>query len=233
MALSDRDLLTRSAAVALAMVLLPSFASASDWPEPRVPDGMTTAAISSHLIYNGVDMRSQVFTSAQSAADIVTFYRQLWGKQSVVNQLAQWQVVGHREGNFFLTVQVRADGAGSRGDIGITRIPTEKLHVILGQGVPHPSNSKIVNDIAYPDDATPARTLALVNTLSIQQNASYYRDHLPADGWQPLAANACAPGAGSCVMNYAQGDRKMTLALSARQGRSEIVISMMGKGITP
>lgn len=231
MAASDRDRSARS--IVLAMALLPALAGASDWPDPRVPDGMSTAAISSHLIYNGIDMRSQVFTSAQSAAEVVTFYRHLWGRQSVVNQLSPWQVVGHRDGDFFLTVQVRADGSGSRGDIGIVRLRADDHRAVLGQGVPQPSNTRVINDIAYPDDATPARTLALVNTLSVQQNASYYRDHLAASGWKPAEAGACAPAAASCVMNYAQGNRKLTLALSARAGRSEIVINMMGKGVMP
>lgn len=233
MALFDVDRIIRLALVALAIALQPVNAFASNWPEADVPDGMATAATASHLIYNGIDMRNQVFTSPQSPAQIVNFYQKLWGEKSVLDHLSQWQVVGHQQGDFYFTVQVRADGKGSRGDIGIVRLPTEKKTVVLGQGVPHPSNTKVVNDIAYPDDATPARTLALINKLSIQQNASYYRNHLIATGWEPVEAKSCAYGATSCVMNYTQGDRKMTLALSANAGRSDIVINMMGKGVTP
>ena len=184
------------------------------------------------MIYNGTDMRGQVFTSTQNAADVVKFYRQLWGKQSIVNEIPGWQVVGHREGDFYITVQVRPDSSGSRGDIGITRIPTSRGKVELGAGVPHPSNTTVFNDILYPDDRTPARTLAMINNLSVQQNASYYREHLAAQGWKPADTHICAPGASSCVMNYEQGSRKMMVALTANAAHSEIVINLMGDGVT-
>jgi hypothetical protein len=215
------------------LALLPAVSSASAWPDPQLPDGTHAAAVASHMIYNGADMRDQVFASSQSAADIVKFYRQLWGKQSVLDQVGGWQVVGHREGDFYITVQVRPDGSGSRGDIGITRLPTEKIKVQLGAGVPHPSNTTVFNDIMYPDDRTPARTLAMSNSLSVQQNASYYREHLAATGWKPADTHTCNSGASSCVMSYEQGNRKMLVVLTANATRSQIVINLMGEGVTP
>ncbi len=185
------------------------------------------------MIYNGTDMRGQVFTSSQSAADIVRFYRQLWGKQSVLDQMPGWQVIGHREGRFYITVQVRPDGSGSRGNIGVVRIPAERARVELGAGVPHPSNTTVFNDILYPDDRTPARTLAMMNSLSVQQNASYYREHLAAMGWKPADMHTCPSGAASCVMNYEQGSRKMMVAVTANASHSQIVINLMGAGVTP
>ena len=184
------------------------------------------------MIYNGTDMRGQVFTSIQPAADIIKFYRGLWGKQSVLNQMSGWQVIGHRDGNFYITVQVRPEGNGSRGDVGMVRIPAEKTKVELGAGVPHPSNTTVYNDILYPDEATPARTLAMINSLSVQQNASYYRDHLAAAGWKPADSHACSYGAPACVMNYEQGDRKMMVAVTANGTHSDIVINLMGEGAT-
>jgi hypothetical protein len=214
--------------------LLPAVSSASAWPDLKLPDGTRAAEVSSHMIYNGTDMRGQVFTSPQNAADIVKFYRQLWGKQSVLNQIPGWQVIGHRDGDFYVTVQVRPDGSGSRGDIGIIRIPAERTKVELGAGVPHPSNTTVFNDIIYPDDKTPARTLAMINALSVQQNANYYREHLAATGWKPADTHTCTDGASSCVMNYEQGNRKMMVALTTNAAHSaipmaEIVINLMGK----
>lgn len=212
--------------------LLPTVSSASAWPDLQLPDGTHAAEVASHMIYNGTDMRGRVFTSTQKAADIVKFYRQLWGKQSVLDQIPGWQVVGHRDGDFYFTVQVQPDGGGSRGDIGIVRIPAEKTKVELGAGVPHPSNTTIYNDIIYPDDTMPARTLAMMNELSVQQNANYYREHLTASGWRQADTHTCTYGASSCVMNYEQGKRKMMVALTTNAAHSEIVINLMGEGPT-
>lgn len=217
----------------LGSVLLPVISGASSWPDVKVPDGTHAAEVASHMIYNGTDMRGQVFTSSRNAADIVKFYRQLWGKQAVLDEIPGWQVIGHREGAFYITVQVRPDGSGSRGDIGITRIPAERNKMELGAGVPHPSNTNVVNDIIYPDDRTPARTLAMANGLSVEQNASYYREHLAATGWKPADSHTCTYGASSCVMNYENGNRKMMVALTRSGGRSEIVINLMGEGVAP
>jgi hypothetical protein len=84
----------------------------------------------------------------------------------------------------------------------------------------------------YPDDRTPARTLAMINRLSVQQNASYYREHLAATGWKPADTHTCISGASSCVMSYEQGDRKMMVALTANATHSQIVINLMGDGVT-
>jgi hypothetical protein len=224
--------MSRPCLALLAMTLLPTVSSASAWPDLELPEGTRAAEVASHMIYNGTDMRGQVFTSSRSAADVVSFYRRLWGKRSVFDQLPGWQVIGHREGDFYFTVQVRPDGAGSRGDIGIIRIPSRTAKVELGAGVPHPSNTIVFNDILYPDDRTPARTLAMLNKLSIQQNANYYREHLAAEGWKSADTHDCASSASACVMSFEQGDRKMMVALTAKASRSEIVINLMGQGVT-
>jgi hypothetical protein len=228
MARQDTD--RRRAFVLAAM--LPSLAAASGWPEVALPDGTKAADVASHMIYNGTDMHGQVFTSAMNAGDVVKYYRGLWGKQSVLTTVDGWQIVGHKEGDFFVTVQIRAEGGGSRGDIGVTRIPKEKVTVELGKGVPHPANTVVFNDIAYPDDPTPARTVAMTNSLSVQQNASFYRDQFIASGWKPSQVSPCATSAPACVMSYEKGDRKLTLMLNRNGARSDIVINMMGEGVT-
>lgn len=217
----------------LAATAVPRAAMATDWPDPALADGMQTAPVASHMIFNGTDMRSTVFTSGRSPDDVLAFYRSTWGKRVVTNRYAGWQVIGHREGDFYVTVQVRQDGQGSRGDIGVVRIPDSRAKVALGTGVPRPCDTVVINDIAYPDDATPARTLAMANRLSPAQNASYYRSHLVAEGWSPAGGDACKYGDAHCVMNYEKGGQKMLLALTAKGGESEIVINMMGQGVTP
>lgn len=214
-------------------LLLSATVSASSWPDVKLPEGAKAAEVTSHMIYNGTDMRGQIFVSPQSAADIVKFYRQLWGSHSVLDKIPGWQVIGHREGNFYLTVQVRADGTGSRGDIGILRIPAEKIKVELGAGVPRPSNTTVFNDIVYPDDATPARTLEMINGLSVSQNASYYREKLAATGWKPADIHTCAEGIAACLMSYQQGDRKLTVVLTSTGSHSQIVVNLVGQGVLP
>ena len=143
------------------------------------------------------------------------------------------KIVGHKEGGYYITVQIRSDGSGSKGDIGIMRIPESNVPPVLGRGVPKPQNTIVINDIQYPDDATPARTLALGNSLSLQQNVSYYREQLQSGGWKPAGMDTCRQGADSCVMEYELGSRKMTLALANEGRRTHVVINMLGDGVIP
>lgn len=191
-----------------------------------MPPGMKTDAVAQHIVFNGLDMRAQVFSSPQSQDELVAFYRKAWNNQAVVNRMGKTQVVGHREGDYFITVQVDDAGSGSRGNIGIVDVGDAPRHFVPGRGLPAPEGSKVFNDIAYPDDAVPARTVAMRNRLSPGQNASYFRDHLVAEGWKASDAGAC--GDSQCVMRYERGDSKLTLLVMREPaGQSQVLINVL------
>lgn len=198
---------------------------ADSWPQTPPPPGAATSEVAQRMVFNGIDMRAQVFQSSRRAADVVAYYQQLWKPDVVVHQLGDAQVVAHKEGDYFITVQVRDFGGGSKGEVGVTDVATVRKDFVPGAGVPQPMGSKVFNDIAYPDDPTPARTVAMRNGLSPQQNAAFFRDRLAADGWKPSDANRCA--ADTCVLRYERGDSKMTLVLSPIGGQSQVMINLL------
>lgn len=177
------------------------------------------------MVYNGVDMHAQVFMSTATVDQVLAFYKKEWGNEAILNRVGNAQVVGHHEGDYLVTVQVSSYGAGSKGTIGILDTASTKPDFVPGKGVPQPMGSLVFNDISYPDDPVPARTVAMRNTLSPQQNASFYRERLAADGWKPADKNQCA--ANSCVMYYHRGDSKMTVVMSPEEGHSQVVINVM------
>ncbi|MHB1057455.1 MAG: hypothetical protein ACYC0F_06200 [Rhodanobacter sp.] len=209
----------------LAAAVLPGIACGASWPRPALPDGTRTADVARRIVFNGLDMRAQVFATPRSPAEVVAFYEDLWKGEVVVDQTGKGQVIGHRQGDYYITVQVSGNGGGSRGDIGIVDVASAPKHFEPGKGLPHPMGSTVFNDIAYPDDPTPARTVAMRNRLSPQQNASYFRERLGAEGWKPADANPC--DAGSCVLRYERGDSRMTLVMSALGGQSQVTINVL------
>ncbi len=206
--------------------MLPLMAHAGSWPSPPVPAGTRTDEVAQHIVFNGLDMHAQTFTSAQSQDELVEFYRKAWDKEVVVNRLGQAQVIGHRDGDYYITVQVSGSGAGSKGNIGIVDVASAPKHFVPGKGLPAPAGSKVFNDIAYPDDSVPARTVAMRNSLSPAQNTAYFRERLVADGWKASDAGAC--GGNDCVMRYERGDSKLTL-LVMREGasQSQVLINVL------
>lgn len=208
----------------LALALLPLRALAGT-PEPPLPPGTQVADVAQHMVFNGLDMHAQVFHSERTPAQVVAFYRQAWQGRVVVDPMGDAQVVGHRDGDYYVTVEVRAAGAGSRGSIGVVDVGNAPHDFEAGKGLPRPMGSQVFNDIAYPDDAVPARTVAMTNRLSPLQNASFFRERLAAEGWKPVDDNRCAEG--TCVLGYERGDSHLSLvAAPAGIGHSQIVFNI-------
>lgn len=218
---SARHLLAWAACTAL-----PSVALAGSWPSAPLPAGTRTDEVAQHIVFNGLDMRAQTFTSSHSQDDLVEFYRKAWDKEVVVNRLGPAQVIGHRDGDYYITVQVSSSGSGSKGNIGIVDVADAPKHFVPGKGLPAPAGSKVFNDIAYPDDSVPARTVAMRNSLSPAQNTAYFREHLVADGWKVDDAGTC--GAANCVMRYERGDSKLTLLVMRESAsQSQVLINVL------
>jgi hypothetical protein len=219
--------------MSIALVALPIASFGASWPDPPVPAQTQVSSVANRIVYNGLDMRANVFESQQSSADIQAFYRKLWGDRLVVNKMGDNQVIGHREGDYFVTVEVADAGGGSKGRIGVVDLASAPKHMQLGKGLATPDGTKVFNDIAYPDDPTPARTIAMGNGLSANQNAQFFRTHLLAEGWHPSDDNRCL-GTG-CVLSYERGSRKMTVVVAQGNGnRSQIVVTMQDpQGVTP
>lgn len=177
------------------------------------------------MVYNGVDMRAQVFRSSEPANEVLAYYQKEWGRDAIVNHFGEAQVVGHHDGDYLVTVQVSSYGAGSKGSIGILDTASTRPDFVPGKGVPQPMGSLVFNDISYPDDPVPARTVAMRNALSPEQNASFFRERLAAGGWKPADSNKCS--ADSCVMYYSRGGSKLTVVMSPEQGHSQVVINVM------
>jgi len=177
------------------------------------------------MIYNGVDMHAQVFRSSASQSEVVAFYREAWGAGAVVNEVGDATVLGYREGDYLITVQVSSIGGGSQGSIGVVDTASARPGYEPGKGFPKPMGSLVFNDINYPDDSVPARTVGLRNALSPAQNATFYRERLAAAGWKPADANRCESD--SCVMYYARGDSRMTLVMSPVDGQSQVIVNVM------
>ncbi|MGY3039849.1 hypothetical protein ACVWWQ_001472 [Rhodanobacter sp. TND4EL1] len=215
----------RRGALLLVAAVLPGLASAGAWPQPTLPAGTQAAEVSRHIVFNGLDMHAQVFKSSQSQAQVVAFYRKLWDGKVVVNSMGAAQVIGHKEGDYYVTVQVSEAGSGSKGNIGIVDIAGAPKRYEPGKGLPRPMGTKVFNDIAYPDDPTPGRTVAMRNRLSTRQNEAYFRERLAADGWKPADQNRCASE--NCVLRYVRGDSRMTLVMTPADGQSQVMINLM------
>lgn len=209
----------------IALIALPAMAAAASLPQAPLPPATQSVDVAQHLVFNGLDMHAQVFTSSETPAQVIAFYREAWNGRVVVNPLGDAQVVGHRDGDYYVTVEVRAAGGGSRGNIGVVDVAHAPHDFEPGKGLPRPMGSKVFNDIAYPDDRVPARTVAMTNGLSPQQNTAWFRERLVGEGWKSVQDNRCAQDA--CVLGYERGDSHLALvATRTGDGHSQVVLNI-------
>lgn len=221
----------RRHAMAGGLLALACASTAYATPDVPVPPKTQTAPVARKIIYNGLDMHAQVFQSDLSQKDVIDFYKHQWGKQVSVNALQSSKIVGHLDGDSFITVQVTPDGAGSKGTIGIVKLPPKDApHPQLGKGLPQPFGAKVVNDISYPEDRTPARTVLMVDQLAPDQNSSWFRSRLIANGWRDANTSACSQSAPACVMQFERGKSKMMFVSEKAGGRSEVLMNIQNPG---
>lgn len=205
---------------------LPLLASAGLFalPTPPIPPDSSTQNVARHIIFNGLNMQARTFHSTRSPEEIVAFYRQRWAGEMVVNQIGHEQIFGHREDDYFMTIQLRTNGSGSQGNLGVIDLASAPTQFEPGKGLPKPMGAKVFNDIRYPDDRIPARMVAINSPLSPSQNASFYRERLAGEGWKPLDDHCRAAG---CVLDYQRGTEKLNLAITpGRQGHSSVVLTL-------
>ena len=92
----------------------------SSWPDIKLPRHLQLFPISSDTSANGVPMRMQGFTSSLPVAEIIQGVRDSLGQPLVMNQIGKQIVLGRPVGTFYVTVQIEAEGLGSRGVVATT-----------------------------------------------------------------------------------------------------------------
>ncbi|TQD45693.1 hypothetical protein [Marilutibacter aestuarii] len=188
---------------------------ASAWPTVRLPEQSKGEVVSEHLKYNGLDMKSSRFVSSKGLEDIVAFYAGQWPGQHVVDEVGSKTIIGHAEGRHYVTVELEAVGGGTRGTVGIMKMPDPGQTPTLGEGFYRPAGTDVVSDIVYLDTPNQTRTLVLENELSPYVNQQHYLRRMRAEGWKAVESAGCRPSSTQCVARFERsGGAKMALAIS-------------------
>ncbi|MBB1061989.1 hypothetical protein [Marilutibacter spongiae] len=199
------------------LALLPWQAQA--WPDVPLPEGSKGQMVSEHMKYNGLDMQSSRFASTEAVEDVIAFYRAKWPERTVVDQAEGKTLIGHMEGEHYVTIEIESDGAGSRGTIGILKSPAEGQTPNLGEGFYRPAGTDVVSDIIYLDTPGKTRTLVLQNRMSPYVNQQSYNQRMRAEGWKSVGSAPCRPSSLECVARFeGAGGKKMSMTMSRGEG---------------
>lgn len=218
--------LSRAALIA-ALSMPATTALATGWPSVPFPEDARAELVSSDMLFNGLPMRSVRFESEQDVSDIIEFYRNAWGEQIVINDVAGKKVVGHLQDRHYITVELSPVGGGTRATIGMMDITAEAPKSVPGEWFPQPANTDVLSAIQQLDLPGEPRTLMLQNDLSPSQNYLFLRRKLVASNWA-ASGPGCSMVANSCVVRFEKAQQHMTITLDREQEGTVIVVNEAG-----
>jgi hypothetical protein len=92
------------------------------WPVVVLPEGVQRFDIGEQINANGMPLRMQGFVSPRAPAELADWFRARLGKPLMENTVAGKLVLGHPEGEFYLTVQLEQLANGTRGLVAVSHL---------------------------------------------------------------------------------------------------------------
>ena len=244
---------SRVALVAFAAVTAPASGYAATevtWPEPRLPDELTTFAIGQAMTVDGLPMRLQGFVARQRPASLIEAVRRSLGQPLVESNHGNKRILGRAEGRFYVTVQIEASEGGSKGIVATTDLgQLAKNHQAIQRAKAQwldrlPAGSIIASDLRSDDGGKEARHTVILNdqgpahnrdaivTLLSGEGYVLEREVLPPAGpGGPTRSAASQPSQSPYLANgatslYFRAPGKEAMAVIARSGsRTAIVLN--------
>jgi hypothetical protein len=197
-------------------------------PELPVPPKSRIGLLGEDMVFNGIPMKMQQFRSDLSVEEILEFYGETWpaGTEEqpgyvITDVLKPWTLITRSEDGYLMTVQVTANGSGSKGYLARSRMPDSDHDARLGEDFPVMRGSTPMNDVRTKDAGKDGRTMAFVNDRTPESNADYYRAWFAARGWTVDMDKS--PGSKGHVLSFRNGNKSVNIVINGRTGRTYIV----------
>lgn len=182
-------------AFGLLCTLLAGASQQRDWPNLPTPAHLESFEVGSQNNINGIPVRIQGFVSDRSISELNQWYRQKMGGQWVENKLGKKTVLGQRQGDFFVTVELEAMLGGLSGSTTkvVTAImdlqrpatqPTRGLDAFGDWAKRLPVNSQVLSHLTDSSDTHESLHLVAVNGHSVALNAQHFRRQFGQLGYQ-------------------------------------------------
>lgn len=206
----------------VASICIGAAALAETWPHVKAAPGATLQWVAQEMVHNGIPMQIQTFHANTPPREVIAFYRQEWsargGRSPVENTSGEWQIIGQRQGDYYITVQARAGGgAKSQGYIAVTQLSTlgKRAHSPSVAAFPSLGGTQIISQSQANDGGKKSITLVLRNGFSIESNSGFYRATLSGEGWTLLQDfDPASQGVAGRVMYFERNGESCHISMS-------------------
>lgn len=200
------------------------------WPSVTLPEGIETFSIGEQVSANGRPVRMRGFVSSAAPARVVQLFKASLGQPLVEDILAAKTVLGRTQGEFYVTVQLEAAGAGTRGVIALTNLRSTLGDRDASKQADQrllsrlPAGTRLVSRTASVDGRNHAEHLVLTNALSPELNTSAVARMLSGDGFA-LEREAPTVSSGKTLFFRSADGEALALVFRDASGSSSIVLN--------
>lgn len=198
-----------------------------------VPDKTEQMMVASNIV---IDNRLMTIIGARSAlppASFAAFYKNLWKGDGVhplyvENIIGQWNVVAHKEGDCFYTIQMARAANGTQALIGVGT-PGSRVSIHEALDFPAPGDARTLTHMVSEDRGTIGDTWLLYTGNSAADTVAYYHSTLAAVGWLPLMPAASSARNGGTVMMFRKGNRNVGIVVAPFRRGSTITFTVTSR----
>ncbi|HUR21033.1 MAG TPA: hypothetical protein VMZ90_09520 [Vicinamibacterales bacterium] len=225
----------RMAAMAAGAAALSAFAATEPLRCPGfpIPHEGRAVWVAEDILFNGIPMQIKEYKTALTPAQVMAFYKSQWGSAPPYfheYDVGEWKAIATLKERCFYTVQLQADGSGTRALLGISARPRDGTPPAAGAGFPTLSGSQVLNDIDHRDGGKTGRTLVVVNSYSTDMNAHFYRRTMAGEGWVPIVDRTVEGAKGlSHVMVLKRGYNEANLTIAPGQSGTSVLASFVDR----
>ena len=199
-------------------------------PDPGVPPSGTLTWIAPRIAVDGWPMAILQLNSRLSPQAVLSWYDRRWRglgphPDDITYRVGAWQVVARRRDGCFETVQVRAHGGGTQGEVGISRPALAQTGSAGSLGLPLPAGSRTVLTMENADGGRHARNVLAVAPGNPGAVRAYYQHLLPVQGWALQWARRVT---GGDALMYQQGARTAEISITRNGIRSNVFLTVVG-----
>ena len=181
------------------------------------PNFVEVQIVSTGLNANGINMQLWQIKSTKTTAELLAYYRELWGKKAAFLRYdtTQWQLAGFVEKQYFVSVQLLKEQVDSFGYLSISEYPYKQPTSPSNALLQLPVGSLVSTNISATDGPHVSNTMVFKNKHSIASNVSFFRERFSSKGW---------------AEDVMPSSNKQNTTLSFRKGADNATISISDMG---
>lgn len=162
---------------------------AEKWPSIQMPREVHSFEVGEGVTLNGTPMRLRGFVSSLPPRQVAEEFKRILGKSAIESTLPGKLIIGRREGEHYLVVEIEAAGTGSRGVTAVSQLEVAQDQRASARATSDlwmarmPAGSRLLSRMDSEDRSRLSRYLVISNGVDASVNRDRLVSALAADGF--------------------------------------------------